>query len=170
MNEIKSRNKLARRATRSRTVDPASEAQDLWLAITKHEWSTLVLVPAHDGGSALNLARELVEVGTAFRRRPVELICTEGMDLSTATGWLADVLMGIPTRAADIPISQAWHYGRLVVLESVVSNPVGIPIAQAADGALLVVERGVSDLDSARWTVESIGAKCFLGCALVSPP
>src|SRR6185436_17118415 len=47
------------------------EAQELWLAITRREWQTLAVIPAHRDGSALSIATALAEAGSLLRGRPV---------------------------------------------------------------------------------------------------
>jgi len=155
-----------------REQDSAAKIRELWFAITRRKWHTLVMIPAHEGGSALNLAYELVEAGSALRRRPVELISAEGMDLTTASGWLFDALSGSlrpPALEADAGTAvQPDRFERIVVLESIASNSMSVPVAQAADAVLLVVEQGESTLAAARATVATIGRDRFVGCAMTA--
>jgi hypothetical protein len=51
----------------------------------------------------------------------------------------------------------------IVVLESIVSNPAGIPVALAADAALLCIQLGETDFESAERTVELLGESRFVG-------
>lgn len=156
---------------RSRKNDSAAAMRELWFAITRRPWQTLVIIPAHEGGSALSLAYELVEAGSALRRRPIELISAEGMDLTTTSGWLFDAISGsVRPRAleADAGTVQPERFERIVVLESVASNSMSVPVAKAADAVLLVVEQGVSNLSNARATVAAIGRDRFVGCAMTS--
>ena len=164
---------LQKNARGSRKHDSAAELRELWFAITRRRWTTLVMIPAHEGGSALSLAYELVEAGSALRRKPIELISAEGMDLTTASGWLFDALSGsIRPRAleANAGTVQPDGFERIVVLEPIGSNTMSVPVAKAADAVLLVVERGVSDLSGARMTVAAIGRDRFVGCAMMSAP
>lgn len=154
-----------------REHDSAAKIRELWFAITRRKWHTLVMIPAHEGGSALNLAYELVEAGSALRRKPVELISAEGMDLTTASGWLFDALSGSlrpPALEADAGTVQPDRFERIVVLESIASNSMSVPVAQAADAVLLVVEQGESTLAAARTTVAAIGKDRFVGCAMTA--
>jgi hypothetical protein len=157
-----------------RAGDRAAEVRELWFTISRRPWATLVMIPAHEGGSALGLAHELVEVGSALRRRPVELISAEGIDLTTSSGWLFDALSGrIGARAleanAGSGTSQPPRCERIVVLEPIAANSMSVPVAQAADAVLLVVEQGVTDFSSARATLKAIGRERFVGCALITP-
>lgn len=156
---------------RARRPDPAAQARSLWLAITRRSWHTLAVLPAHEGGSALSLAYELVEAGNILRRRPVELISAEGLDLTAASGWLFEAVSGrIGPRALEANAGTVVPepFGRVVVLESVASNMLSVPVAQAADACLLVVEQGVSDLSSARATLKAVGRERFVGSAIIS--
>jgi hypothetical protein len=57
----------------------------------------------------------------------------------------------------------------IVILDSVLSNPAGIPVALAADAALLCVALGQTDFESAERTVELIGAERFVGSVTIAP-
>jgi hypothetical protein len=166
----------ARRRDKSsgRPVDRAAEARELWFTISRTPWTTLVMIPAHEGGSALGLAHELVEVGSALRRKPVELISAEGIDLTTSSGWLFDALSGrVGPRALEADAGagtvQSARNERIVVLEPIAVNGMSVPVARAADAVLLVVEQGVTDFSSARATLKAIGRERFVGCALITP-
>jgi hypothetical protein len=154
-----------------REHDSAAKIRELWFAITRRKWVTLVMIPAHAGGSALNLAYELVEAGSALRRKPIELISAEGMDLTTASGWLFDALSGSlrpPALEANAGTVEPERFERIVVLEPIADNSMSAPVAQAADAVLLVVEQGKSTLASARTTVAAIGRDRFVGCAMTA--
>jgi hypothetical protein len=160
-----------KKKARGRKPDTATVLRELWFSITRTPWRTLVMLPAHEGGSALSLAYELVEVGSAVRRKPIELISAEGMDLTTTSGWLFDAISGGVRPLfleADAGTTQPDRFERIVVLESIASNSMGIAVAQAADAVLLVVEQGVSNLANARATVAAIGRERFVGCAITS--
>jgi hypothetical protein len=49
----------------------------------------------------------------------------------------------------------------------VVENPLGIAIAFAADAVLVTIELGVTDLASARKTIEMVGRERLLGCVVI---
>ncbi|MFY0527025.1 hypothetical protein ACN28I_29090 [Archangium gephyra] len=57
----------------------------------------------------------------------------------------------------------------VVLLDSVVANPVGLEVALAAERALLCVSLGTSDYTSARRTLDLIGKERFLGSVTLQP-
>jgi len=133
----------------------AAEAVELWLTLAKRQWSTLVVIPAHRLGSAVPLAAALAEAGAAFRRRPVEMLSAEGKDLIPTTEWV-------------FPRTPGDEHSRVIALDPVAVNPMGIPVAQAAGAVLIVAEKGVADLATVRRTVEAIGRQNFVGSVLLS--
>lgn len=125
---------------------PQDEFRDLWFAAVRQEWSSLVVVPAHAGASAIPVARHLAEIGG------VDLICAEG------------VTPGSSTRVTQGMLASAARGRVIVALDPLVSNPAGLPVALAADAALLCVILGQTEIASARRTVEMIGLDRFIGC------
>ena len=199
-------------ATRRVGADPTSlELQELWFAMLRRRaWSSLVVVPAHAGGSAASLARGLAAVAERQLRRRVAFI-TPGQvssldewpvhrtrresigqrgavdfeavitppDHHLALAARGDATAGrspveplVPTSALGPALGDRTERPGataqvIVALEPVVSNPLGIAIALAADAALLCVTLGETPVVSARRTVEMIGRERFLGCVVV---
>jgi hypothetical protein len=62
--------------------------------------------------------------------------------------------------------------GGMVVtcIDSVITNPVGLAVALAAERALLCVPLGATQLSAARQTLEMIGKARFLGSVTLQPP
>jgi hypothetical protein len=150
---------LGRQAMRTSPTlgSDASQAVDLWFKLIRKDWSTLAVVPGHKLGSGLTLASALAEVGSALTQRKVELFSGEGHDLVPTTDWI------FPRREND-------RFQRVIALDPIVSNPMVIPVAQAAQAVLIVVERGAADLGAVRRTVEAIGRHHITGCVMVSAP
>jgi hypothetical protein len=80
--------------------------------------------------------------------------------VSGTAGIILDMLGTNPAH----PAATKWSERVLVVVESIVSHPAGIPLALAADAAVLGVEFGRSSIDSARRTLDTLGRTKFLGC------
>jgi hypothetical protein len=130
------------------------QAVDLWFSLSKRDWSTLVVIPAHRLGSALSLACAVAEAGSAMLRRPIELLSAEGKDLIPNTEWMFPRLQ---------------QFERVIALDPISVNPMGIPVAQSAGACLIVAEKGVADLATIHRTIEAIGRKHFLGSVLIAP-
>ena len=131
---------------------PAADVQRLWFATLKKEWSSLVILPAQPGQSVLGLAKALVDVGTLHRGTQVKLLSAEGVDVSGTSRLILEMTSHVSAGGVVV-----------VALESVLSQPSGIPVALAADAALLCVRLGTTDAEAAARTVEAIGENRFLG-------
>jgi hypothetical protein len=136
---------------------PSSEVQRLWFAALRRDWSSLAVLPAHPEGSADGVAQALAKVARLHKDEGVKLISARGADLSATSRLIIDMTTHVATGGLCI-----------LVLDSVLTNPAGIPLALAADAALLCVELGEADTDSARRTVDLIGASRFVG-AVTTP-
>ena len=131
---------------------PSAELQRLWFATLKKDWNSLVVIPAHPGGAATSVARALAQVAAVHKDQPIKLISGEGADLQNASRLIIDMTTHVASGGLVI-----------LVLESIVSNPAGIPVALAADAALLCVQLGETDFDSAERTVALLGESRFVG-------
>lgn len=131
----------------------------LWaLANQRQRWSSLVLVPAHPGGSGRQAAAALLEVGSKQSATPVRFLNAEGLELGKAAHLV---------RELEAYVAQGDRV--VVLLDSVLSNPVGLEVALAVERALLCVTLGDSDFSSARRTVELVGKERFLGSVTLQP-
>jgi hypothetical protein len=135
---------------------PASEIQRLWFAALRRDWSSLAVLPAHPEGSADGVAQALARVARLHKDEGVKVISARGADLAATSRLIIDMTSHVSTGGLCI-----------VVLDSVLTNAAGIPLALAADAALLCVELGEADSDSARRTVELVGASRFVGAVTV---
>src|SRR5712691_3872062 len=141
---------------------PPFELQELWFATLRTEWSSLVVVPAHAGGSAFNIARALAEVGGRHRGSPIMLVTADASDLART----AQLVANLSRQTAG---TVGRRGGEVIVsLEPVVTNPLGIAIALAADAVLVTIELGVTDMASARRTIELVGRERLLGCVVIN--
>ena len=80
--------------------------------------SSLVVIPAHPGGAASSVARALAQVAAVHKDAPIKLISGEGADLQNASRLIIDMTTHVASGGLVI-----------MVLESLVSNPAGIPKA-----------------------------------------
>jgi len=177
-NQITAMTPRATNGRRLRRRTPATskeiEAQELWLAITRREWHTLAVIPAHRNGSALGVATALAEAGSLLRGRPVELFSADRADHGP-TGTLSTVLNERNTGRIPLHVvpdgglpPATERFERVVALEPLSLNPMGATIAHAAEAVLMVAETGVTELRNAKRTMEMIGRDRFVGCVLVS--
>jgi len=134
----------------------ANQAVELWFKLSKLDWATLVVVPGHRLGSGLPLACALVEAGSAISRQRIDLLSAEGHDLVPTTDWI-------------FPRHDGERFQRIIALDSITANPMVIPVAQAAQAVLIVVERGAADMAAVKRTVEAIGRHRITGCVMISP-
>lgn len=131
---------------------PSTDVQRLWFATLKKEWSSLAVIPSHPGGSAGAIAKALARVATLQKDSTIKLITAEGTDLAGASR----LIIEMTTHVAQGGLA-------IVVLDSVISNPAGIPVALAADAALLCVQLRQADVDTGRRTLELLGEAKFVG-------
>jgi hypothetical protein len=141
---------------------PSFEVQELWFSTLRAEWTCLAVVPAHAGGSAYGIARALAEAGSRHRGVPVRLVKADSDDLAQ-TAQFVDSLSRKSAGASAVK-----RGGEVIVaVDPVVDNPLGIAIALAADAVLVTIEMGVTDLASARRTIEMVGRERLLGCVVI---
>jgi hypothetical protein len=142
-------------------ASPPFELQELWFATLRAEWTSLAVVPAHAGGSAYQIARALAEAGSLHRGTPVRLVKADAGDLAQTARFVDSLSRktsgGSTKRGGEV----------IIAVDPVVDNPLGIAIALAADAVLVTIELGVTDLDSARRTIEMVGRERLLGCVVV---
>ena len=136
----------------AQTPLPEARWQQIWFAALRRPWSSMVLVPAHPGTSALFIAEALVAVGRLHGERPVRLLDAEGTELPD----VADVL----TSLAAIRERQE----RAVVAAGCpLTRAASIPIARAAEAAVLVLPLGESRFSDARRALDLVGRDRFIG-------
>ena len=70
------------------------DLQELWFALARERWSSLVLVPADEGLSVSSLAKSLADIGGRLRDTPVTAIVADSMDYESAR-MLADLQLRV---------------------------------------------------------------------------
>ncbi|HEY2944445.1 MAG TPA: hypothetical protein VGN09_18580 [Vicinamibacteria bacterium] len=136
----------------AQTPLPEARWQQIWFAALRRPWASMVLVPAHPGASTRFIAEALTAVGRLHGDRPVRLLDAESTDLPDVASVLKS-LAAIGERqelavvAAGCPLAQ----------------PASIPIARAADAAVLVLPLGESRFADARRALDLVGRDRFIG-------
>lgn len=126
------------------------------LTCLRGDWHSLVVVPASPGMSAASIGAALADAGNLVRGQQAKLFSTEGLEMPGVSKVIVDMTTHLGTGGLSI-----------VVVDPVVHTQTGVPVALAADAALLVVHLGATKLDDARRTVELIGAPKFIGAVTV---
>jgi hypothetical protein len=130
--------------------------QKIWLAIQAKDWRSLAIVPGNTGLSTLELAQALVDVGWQHRGLPIGLADLRNVTLPYIDSVIDEVRSHICSGERV-----------LIALRSVFENPASVPIAQAADGAVLCISLGNTKIAGAEETLEQVGKGRFLGSIIV---
>jgi hypothetical protein len=130
------------------------DVHELWYRLSSRPWTCLVVVSPDRTPNTLRLARSLAELGTQQRRGPVEMIDASVLDLDRAT-----------TIAHSLE-SEEGERRFVVALDSPVVNPVAIGVLTAGDAALMLLEKGVSQIPQARRIIEIAGRERFIGAVV----
>jgi hypothetical protein len=151
------------------------EMQELWFATIRHEWRSLVVVPASPGFSVLPIARALADVGGAIRGSPLLVLRAEGTDLNKIALLVSHLTndasrVGSAAPRSARPRSADAEKAMIIAIDAVVTNPLVLPVALAADAVLVCVALGETPLESARHTVELIGRDRVIGSVLLRKP
>lgn len=150
---------------------PSREVAELWFSLLRAKWTSLALIPAHPGGTALPLARQLARVGALHRGRAPRVISAEGLGLTEIAQITIDMTQGSRWTMSGNNVGQhdvAENGLVIVALEPIVTNPLGTAIALSADAVLLCIEIGVTTIESARHTIEQIGLERFIGSVVIT--
>lgn|GEM_PF-2919071 len=172
----------------SRTAN--RQLQQLWQILARLRWHSLVVVPAHAEGSTSEFVRSLAQVGNEFGDLPVASAAVATLGAGAARSlatlvrdakhqeeerrWLdearSDARSGVPLEPSlhDGSDSAPVPLGRLVIgVPSVVAEPVGLGITDAADCVLLGVELGKTTTAEVKRSIELIGRSKIAGCVLL---
>ncbi len=144
---------------------PGHDFQELWFALARRRWTSLVLVPADEGGSAVDIATSLAEVGKRLRHNSVAFfVMADPLDYESAAqivGSIAATGQG-GNAPANAPSEKV-----VVAIKPVVVEPLGLAVTQAADAVILCIEVGRTRLAAARRTIELIGRERITGSLLI---
>jgi hypothetical protein len=145
---------------------PPLSLQQVWFALHRLEWASLVLVPGDENGSVIDFGRPLYEVARLAMGDRVRLLDARDVKLNRTAPLILDMHAAPTGRAGGGP----WSERALVMINSVISHPSGVPIALAADAAVLCVEMGRTSLSAGRRTLQILGAQRFVGCVTLPSP
>jgi len=138
---------------------PGNDWQQLWFSAVQHGWSSLAIVPAQPGISSLEAARMFAAAGRLYHQRPVHLIEAETTDPTTTSFVISSAANRV---AAGEQV--------IIAVDSPLSHPAAIPLARAADAALLLVPLGRTGLVAAHRTINCVGRQHFIGSITLRTP
>jgi hypothetical protein len=129
----------------------------VWFALAKHPWHSLVIVPGSAGLSSVATARQLAAAAKTFEERPFTLIEAE----SVAPASVRDIIGSVNDRVAA-------GERVLIAVGSPLIDYSAIPIARAADAAVLLVRLTETRGRDANRTIDTVGRSHFLGSITAS--
>ncbi len=160
------RTPLATRASAELEAIPAPgrDSQELWFALSREPWRSVVLVPTDPGLSAVHIADALGAVARWLREPPATIITmSDPLDYVEATRLGPLVAQEDQGGAGRDPSS-----GKVIIaVQPVVVEPLGLAVTRTVDAVVLCIEKGRSRLASVRRTIELIGREKIRGCAFV---
>jgi hypothetical protein len=151
--------------TKERVVDlapfePERVILELWLALSRRAWRSVVLIPADRRDSTHAAANALAEVGRRMRLARVDAVVAEDLGYEQAGSLIRSLAAhGATGGAADQLV---------VAIPSVVAEPLGVAVARQADLVVLCIRMGRSGLADARQTVQLIGEDRMAGCLVLT--
>jgi hypothetical protein len=138
---------------------PSRELQQLWFATQHRPWSSLALVPIQPYTSAKYIGEALAEIGVLHRGVNVRLVDAENATVASSSRLVLAMSNHVATGGLVV-----------AVLDSVVQNQAGIPLAMTADAVLLAVDLGETESAAARRTLELIGRDRIIGAVAIRGP
>jgi hypothetical protein len=129
--------------------------QRIWLALERTEWSSLALVPVADDFNVYRSARALAAVGGHHLRRPVDAFNATVVELG-----------GLAHGLRDLALRGTLGRRSIIALPSILTDPIALAIARAADVCLVCLRLG-DRIDDAAKTIEEIGVERVVGTVLV---
>jgi hypothetical protein len=124
----------------------------VWFALSEHEWSSLVVVPAHPEVSTSSSVRAIVAAARLYEMRTVNVLDADDIANSAVRDIIAHIAER--SRAGELTI---------VALPSPIRNPSAVPIARAADAAVLLVPLGKAEFADSRRAIDLVGRSRFIG-------
>jgi len=140
--------------------------QELWFALSRQPWRSVVLVPVEAGLRADELATALAGIGRRLGFTQVSAVVADQIEFATV-GQLA-ARVAAPGQASG---SAAIGGGAQVIVSipPVVVQPLGVAVARAADAVVLCLAVGETSVGQVARTIELVGRERIRG-AVVLPP
>jgi hypothetical protein len=134
--------------------------QRIWLRAQGREWVSLAIIGSSELApeATMRVAGMLARISEELGH-PLVVLDARNVELRTMASIQARMrsLAARGTRA-------------IAVLQLPMKNPITVPIAQAADAAMLCVFMGESRLGNSQQTIEQIGRDRFLGTVILRHP
>jgi hypothetical protein len=133
------------------------KTQSLWIALQRRPWRSLAVVAASKGIGTLKVANDLAKIAWWYTGQPTCVFDMRDLSLRLLEHQLRD--MGGQLKGGERVF---------IALRSSAENPTAVPLARAADLAVLCVRLGATDAKSAERTLDAVGRDRFIGTILVS--
>jgi hypothetical protein len=135
--------------------DSCEDLQRIWFHAQDRDWRTLALVPGDEQTSTFEVANLIARL--AFEQgEMVQVADLRELRLKHVEAFFSAI---------------RWDADRgdrtILAMKATSANVATVPLARAADCAILCVSLGLTSLDSARHAVEQIGREHFLGSVLL---
>jgi hypothetical protein len=147
---------LATRTPGVPSVGDDVQTQHLWLQLQQRNWRSLAIVPGAKGMDTLPTADSLAKIAWWYTGQPACVLDMRDLTLRLLEHQIRDL-------AAQLQGGERV----LIALRAIDENPTCIPLAMAADAAILCIELGSTDVRSAQRTLSAVGRAKFLGAVLV---
>jgi hypothetical protein len=134
-----------------------ARTQQLWIALQRRPWRSLAVVSASKGIGTLKVANDLARIAWWYTGQPTCVFDMRDLSLRLLDHQLRDM-------AAQLNGGERVF----VALRSSSENPTAVPLARAADAAVLCVRLGATDMRTADKTLEAVGHHRFIGTILVA--
>lgn len=146
---------------------PGPEHEALWFALARRRVNSVVLLPADEAVDVEAVARAthlLANVGRRLGDLPVTTIVMHPSDY----GYLSRTAAVLASTRDD---GHAWPGASplsvIVAIGSVLTEPLGLGLVQAADAVILCIQDGKTTIPRARETIERVGADRIAGCVMI---
>ena len=128
------------------------------MAAQKHNWSSLVMVPAEASLVTVPIARAVAAAASIQRGEAVEFLDLRGLGLADSRP--------LAERLAD----NGKPYRHVAAVSCPLDSQTALLLSSSADAAILVLEQDRTPLAAARRVMELVGPSRFVGAVVLAPP